>query len=418
MANVGENLDWISDYIIAILKAPTWVAPIANFIDGHCGIFDDQEENKLEYTLVHNAFNKLVDDLLTAHLAELSVTTDQFMRFCQQGLTGESEVHRDLVEQLVSVEDFLVFKAMMVQRSAYLNREALAGREHLPEATPYGAETYVGPSGDTDAERIEALRIEAEQLDLERRCLEAELHLMVALSMQLEQRLQLTQALNEMVEAVARMEALAAAAAAAEEPAVADPQPAVAPAVLPPLRTRPHQPAEWISPTVRVQPLREASSEVGATETAKTTVPTTDSNRGDPGRSTALAHPTSATTAQRSEEERTSRATSATTADPSEEERKARAEHLKRQRELLLAKKKRDRESQLSAYEQSHGSSTATRAAERACVNAGKRLAAELSGASAPAAALPDPEAAAVQMRKTLARQLKQTLTGSLRGSP
>merc|ERR1712217_788618 len=110
---------------------------------------------------------------------------------------------------------------------------------------------------------------------------------------------------------------------------------------------------------------------------------------------------------------------------PTEDEKRARAEHLKRQRELLMEKKNRDRAEQLSTYQHTYGSTTAARVAERACArgevvqqgpnDAGKLLAAELAGLAQNAAAgpIPDPEAAAVEMRKALTRQLKQTLTQS-----
>lgn len=108
---------------------------------------------------------------------------------------------------------------------------------------------------------------------------------------------------------------------------------------------------------------------------------------------------------------------------PTEEERRARAEHLKRQRELLIEKKQRDRENELNAYQQIHGPTPAARAAEKARMHtanaaddAGKRLAAELSGQVAPVPQnpLPDPDAAAKEMRRMITRQLKQTLTQSM----
>jgi hypothetical protein len=50
-------LDIIADY----LDSPVWKTPIIDFIDENCVIFEDAEENSLEYTAVHNKFKKLVD---------------------------------------------------------------------------------------------------------------------------------------------------------------------------------------------------------------------------------------------------------------------------------------------------------------------------------------------------------------------
>ncbi|CAK0797161.1 unnamed protein product, partial [Prorocentrum cordatum] len=79
----------LSDYLIAILRSPTWIVPISKFIDDHCAIFEDVEENKLEYTSVHNRFKELIDSLLAAHLCELQITEEQFAEFCHVGLTGD-----------------------------------------------------------------------------------------------------------------------------------------------------------------------------------------------------------------------------------------------------------------------------------------------------------------------------------------
>eukprot|EP00435_Cladocopium_sp_Y103_P038775 s1572_g10.t1 len=105
---------------------------------------------------------------------------------------------------------------------------------------------------------------------------------------------------------------------------------------------------------------------------------------------------------------------------PSEEERQARAEHLRRQREALMEKKKREREEELSRYSALGG--TAVRAAERACAGqpalpvdqAGRKLADELRGNPVQETPQANAEEAAMAMRRALTAQLKQTLTQSL----
>ncbi|CAE7676999.1 cfap36 [Symbiodinium microadriaticum] len=128
----NQDLEWwqwlqkgrLSDYVLSFLKSPSWVAPIAQFVDEQCIIFEDEEENKLEYTECHNEFRQLIDNLLAAHLLELDVSNEQFEQFCQTGLSTNSTLHRVLVEQLLAVDDFLIFKAMMTKRNADLYREA------------------------------------------------------------------------------------------------------------------------------------------------------------------------------------------------------------------------------------------------------------------------------------------------------
>ena len=45
---------------------------------------------RLEYTLVHNSFKQLVEDLLAAHLAELEISMEEFTSFCEYGLSAPS----------------------------------------------------------------------------------------------------------------------------------------------------------------------------------------------------------------------------------------------------------------------------------------------------------------------------------------
>ena len=69
----GEN-DWFFDIIINFLRSPRWKTPIMSFLDEYCIVFDNEDENKLEYTSIHNEFKKLVEELIGELLAELEVT--------------------------------------------------------------------------------------------------------------------------------------------------------------------------------------------------------------------------------------------------------------------------------------------------------------------------------------------------------
>lgn len=116
--------EWLSDYIIGFLKSPSWVTPVMEYIEQHCIIFDSEAENKLEYTAKHNEFRALIDGLLAAHLLEVSIGEEEFQQFVQAGLENKS-LHHILVEQLLAVDDFLTFKAMMVQKNKQLQMQAL-----------------------------------------------------------------------------------------------------------------------------------------------------------------------------------------------------------------------------------------------------------------------------------------------------
>ena len=114
----GEN-DWFFDIIINFLRSPRWKTPIMSFLDHHCIIFDREEENKLEYTPVHNEFKLLVEELIGHLLAELGVTQEQFLEACDKA--SKNPIHKKIVDQIVAVDNFVAFKKLMCKRNAELN---------------------------------------------------------------------------------------------------------------------------------------------------------------------------------------------------------------------------------------------------------------------------------------------------------
>ena len=40
--------------IIGFLRSPRWKTPVMSFIDEYCTVFDNEDENKLEFTKIHN----------------------------------------------------------------------------------------------------------------------------------------------------------------------------------------------------------------------------------------------------------------------------------------------------------------------------------------------------------------------------
>jgi hypothetical protein len=119
----GEN-DWFFDIIINFLRSPRWKAPIMSFLDEHCIIFDNEDENKLEYTPIHSEFKKIVEDLIGELIAELGVTQEIFMQACSSA--EGNPIHKKIVDQIVAVDNFVAFKKLMCKRNAELNKQAMA----------------------------------------------------------------------------------------------------------------------------------------------------------------------------------------------------------------------------------------------------------------------------------------------------
>lgn len=447
----GE-LDWLSDYVLAFLKSPTWVTPIAQFVDERCIIFSTEEENKLEYTICHKDFKELIDSLMIAHLLDLSVTADQFQHFCQTGLARHAQLHRILVEQLLSVEDFLTFKAMMTKRNIDLYREAIKRLEMEEGVDANGQqieprpdesqeqprhklssfdfnETQVYDEEDVGGQRTGKFVAEEWQLyedqlfgvlnssaalaDPDFDDEEAELQRAIAMSLLAEE---------ERIAQVAAAEAALRAAneaAAAQAQAQAPPVEAQAVAQSAPVLRAPLAPLRPVIPRVmRVEPLNSKAAQAAVDSLPPQIAPAPQPNPLDVERQRCEAILQRERTAKAVQAAAASSgapqpAVSSAPGQPTEEERRQRTEHLKKQRELLVQKRNQERERQLAEFQTAQKQKASTPAGQS---EAGKRLAAELAGAPqpAPAAPLPDTAAAAVEMRKALAQQLRQSLSRNM----
>lgn len=158
--------DWIFDSVINFVKSPLWKVPITSFINENCIIFDDEEENKLEYTDIHKKFKVIVEEMLTNMLKEIGISEDLFAEACIKSATNP--VHKMLLSELMAVENFLAFKKLMVKRNRELSEETL----QLMNATEAGIDPNMiyqqmnyggGPSEDDEIARAIRASLEVNQ---------------------------------------------------------------------------------------------------------------------------------------------------------------------------------------------------------------------------------------------------------------
>ena len=97
--------------------------PLMSFIDHHCAVFDDEDENKLEYTSIHAEFKRLVETLLSEFLVEVGVPPARFVQVVADSAGGE--LNDFVLGSILTVDDFVQFKAMMVRRNVQLTEEVL-----------------------------------------------------------------------------------------------------------------------------------------------------------------------------------------------------------------------------------------------------------------------------------------------------
>ena len=130
--------------------------PVWDFIDDNCIVFDSEEENKLAYSDTFNLFRELVESLLNMHLTEMGCSMEQFVELCQ--MYGTTEVGKEVLEQILAVDDFISFKTMMVKRNMELELETMRALSALENGElPPGAEGEVGEE-EMDDEEMELQR--------------------------------------------------------------------------------------------------------------------------------------------------------------------------------------------------------------------------------------------------------------------
>lgn len=122
-----ENSDWLYEYLKKFLQSPGWRNPILEFIDLHCGQFDDLDENKFFYTELHTViviqkFKDLIDDLLHGVCLTLGVSSEQFIKACDKGRKHPKD--RRFFQQIFACDNFSSFKKLMLSRNKELEQES------------------------------------------------------------------------------------------------------------------------------------------------------------------------------------------------------------------------------------------------------------------------------------------------------
>ena len=150
-----EGVDWIFDFVLEVLKSPEWEVPVMSFIDANCAVFDTEDENKLAYTDVHDQFRSVVDDVLTQKLAEVGVSAEDFAKACEAAAEAR-HTNRTVFDQLMAIDDFRVFKKMMVKRNNQLQLQAVEALKREQAAAAARAKAEADAEAEAKARAAEA----------------------------------------------------------------------------------------------------------------------------------------------------------------------------------------------------------------------------------------------------------------------
>ncbi|KAF0774302.1 hypothetical protein AaE_001997 [Aphanomyces astaci] len=125
MAELAQvDSEWVFDFVMNLFQSPAWEVPIMSFIDENCASFDTDDENKFIYSDLHGQFRDTVDGVLTANLAEIGITPSDFADICAK-CRHSTEISMAVINQILAIDDFLTFKKLMVKRNLELELEVI-----------------------------------------------------------------------------------------------------------------------------------------------------------------------------------------------------------------------------------------------------------------------------------------------------
>lgn len=121
---LGKDEKWVYDYVRQYLISPIWRNPLLDFIEENCLLFEDQEENKFEYTKVFQEFTGLSALLLESMIEEIGIPEKTLEKCIIKGIRSERD--NKIFRQILLCDNFLAFKKIMIAKNKELEVEALA----------------------------------------------------------------------------------------------------------------------------------------------------------------------------------------------------------------------------------------------------------------------------------------------------
>ncbi|CAN9499612.1 unnamed protein product [Ophioblennius macclurei] len=119
-----DESEWVVESIVGYLGSPEWVIPVTDFMENRCTVFDDEDENKLSYTEIHQQYKNLVEKLLEHYMQEVGINEQQFLDACTSPF-AKSKTLQPVFQPVLATDDFQMFRTLMVQKNMELQLQAL-----------------------------------------------------------------------------------------------------------------------------------------------------------------------------------------------------------------------------------------------------------------------------------------------------
>ncbi|XP_029305157.1 cilia- and flagella-associated protein 36 isoform X2 [Cottoperca gobio] len=119
-----DDTEWVVESIVGYLGSPEWVIPLTEFMENKCTVFDDEDENKLAYTDIHQQYKKLVERLLGNYMQEVGINEQQFLDACTSPF-AKSKTLQSVFQPVLATDDFQIFRSLMAHKNMELQLQAL-----------------------------------------------------------------------------------------------------------------------------------------------------------------------------------------------------------------------------------------------------------------------------------------------------
>ena len=110
--------DWIANKI----SSREFRNKIKNFIDEHCSIFLDENDNSFQHGLVFKDMNILLEQLLKSLYEEGNITQEDYLKALQRSIADKK--YRKYFNQIEKFRDYSFFRSEMVKRNIQLMKLA------------------------------------------------------------------------------------------------------------------------------------------------------------------------------------------------------------------------------------------------------------------------------------------------------
>lgn len=166
---MADDSEWVLESIAGFLSSPDWLIPLADFMDNKCSVFDDEDENKLSYTEIHQQYKQLVERLLENYTQEVGISEQQFLHACSS--VSKTKTLQAVFRPVLATDDFQMFRSLMVQKNMELQLQALHVIKErnggLPECLTDGVDVVSELEQQEMKILQEVLRRSKEEYDLE-----------------------------------------------------------------------------------------------------------------------------------------------------------------------------------------------------------------------------------------------------------